>query len=159
MLRFSLQTKCSWPFATNPFGCFMYTSSSSSPFKKAVVMSTWCSFRPFCTARAITVLRCIVVGGGSTPPRLPLKITTGLETYQRRSRNKILAQLKVMGTHAYLEITVTIFIQPMPILMPSWCHLVVIFLIHYTWLGHCLVTYQLFFYNVDLAYLTSHTRD
>ena len=36
-----LHTLFSYPFKTNPSGCFIYTSSSSSPYKNAVFTSIW----------------------------------------------------------------------------------------------------------------------
>src|SRR5882762_4536758 len=49
----------SLPGASNPRGCFIYTSSpgSSLPRRKAVLTSTWCSSQPLTAAMCATALK------------------------------------------------------------------------------------------------------
>ena len=52
----SLQNLCFSPEITKLLGCFMYISSSKSPFRKAVLSSVWCISKSLNAATAIRIL-------------------------------------------------------------------------------------------------------
>jgi hypothetical protein len=52
----NLYTRWGYFSLSNPGGCLTYTSSSNTPFKKALFTSIWCNVNPLATEKARRIL-------------------------------------------------------------------------------------------------------